>query len=104
MYCMNEIVADNNRITFIIANNSCDKVGTFKYPRKTLTDENRTHEKFKYRLKKEIYIIIQSKFLCSLTSKKLKIKIYKTILLFVLYGCELWSLIYFEGKSLKSTS
>ena len=38
----------------------------------------------------------------SLLSKKLKIKIYRTIILFVvLYGCETWSLILREKRRLR---
>jgi hypothetical protein len=36
--------------------------------------------------------IIQYKILFRLLSKNLKIKIYRTIILHVLYGCETWSL------------
>ena len=37
----------------------------------------------------------------SLLSKNLKIKIYKTIILPVLYGCETWSLILREERKLR---
>ena len=39
---------------------------------------------------------------CSLLSKNLKIKIYRTIILsVVLYGCEIWSLILREERRLR---
>jgi hypothetical protein len=47
--------------------------------------------------------IIQSKTFClPISSKKLKIKIYKTVIFpVVLYGCETWSLTLREGQRLR---
>jgi len=45
---------------------------------------------------------VQNILSSSLLSKKLKIKIYRTIILFVvLYGCETWSLILREKRRLR---
>ena len=58
---------------------------------KTLTNKNSIQEEIKSRLKlgNAGYYSVQNLLSCSLLSKKLKIKIYRTIILpVVLYGCE----------------
>jgi hypothetical protein len=62
---------------------------------KTLTDENHMHEEIKSRLNlgnaccRSVHSLLSSRLL----SRKVKVKIYKTIILpIVLYGCETWSL------------
>ena len=60
-----------------------------------LTNQNSIHEEIKSRLKSgnACYHSVQNLFSSSLLSKKLKIKIYRTIILpVVLYGCGTWSL------------
>ena len=48
------------------------------------------------------YYSVQNLLSSSLLSKKLKIKIYRTIILpAVLYGCETWSLTLREGRRLR---
>ena len=48
------------------------------------------------------YYSVQNLLSFSLLSKKLKIKIYRTIILpVVLYGCETWSLTLREGRRLR---
>ena len=48
------------------------------------------------------YHSVQNPLSSSLLSKKLKIKIYRTIILpVVLYGCETWSLTLGEGRRLR---
>jgi len=71
-------------------------VELFKYLGITLTNQNYIHEEIKVRLKSgnACYHSVQNLLSSSLLSKKLKIKIYRTIiLLIVLYGCETWTLL-----------
>ena len=61
----------------------------------TLTNENSIQEEIKSILKlgNACYYSVQNLLSSSLLSKKLKIKVYRTIILpVVLYGCETWSL------------
>ena len=67
----------------------------FKCLGTTLTNKNYIQEEIKSRLKlgNACYYSVQNLLSSSLLSKKLKIKIYRTIILpIVLYGCETWSL------------
>ena len=78
-----------------IYNNSIERVEEFKYLGTTLTNKNSIQEEIKSRLKlgNACYYSVQNLFSSSLLSKKLKVKIYRTIILpVVLYGCETWSL------------
>ena len=78
-----------------IANSSIERVEQFKYLGKTLTNQNSIQEEIKSRLKvgNACYYSVQNPLSSSLLSKKLKIKIYRTIILpVVLYGCETWLL------------
>jgi hypothetical protein len=62
----------------------------------TLTNQNSIQEEIKRRLKSRnaCYFSVKNFLSSSLLSKNLKIKIYRNIiLLFVLYGCNTWSLI-----------
>ena len=85
--------------------NSCiERVEEFKYLGKTLTNENSIQEEIKSRLKggNACYYSVQNLLSSSLLSKKLKIKIYRTIILpVVLYGCETWSLTLREERRLR---
>jgi len=70
----------------------------------TLTNKNSVQEEIKSRLKlgNACYYSVQNLISSSLLSKKLKIKIYRTIILpVVLYGCETWSLILREERMLR---
>jgi len=70
----------------------------------TLTNKNSIQEETKSRLKlgNACYYSVQNLLSSSLLSKKLKIKIYRTIILpVVLYGCETWSLTLREGRRLR---
>jgi hypothetical protein len=60
----------------------------------TLTNQNSIYEEIKTRLKSgnACYHSVQNLLSSSLLSKNVKIKIYRTILPVVLYGCESWSL------------
>ena len=65
---------------------------------------NSIEEEFKSRLKlgNACYYSVQNLLSSSLLSKKLKIKIYRTIILpVVLYGCETWSLTLREEHRLR---
>ena len=70
----------------------------------TLRNQNSIQEEIKTRLKlgNACYYSVQNLLSSSLLSKKLKIKIYRTIILaVVLYGCETWSLTLREERSLR---
>ena len=75
----------------------------FKYLGTTLTNQNSIQEEIKSRLKlgNAYYYSVQNLLSSSLLPKKLKIKIYRTIVLpvvLVLYGCETWSLTLREER------
>ena len=69
-----------------------------------LTNQNSIQEEIKSRLKlgNACYYSVQNLLSSSLLSKKLKIKIYRTIILpVVLYVCETWSLTLREESRLR---
>ena len=68
----------------------------------TVTNQNSVQEEIKSRLKSgnACYHSMQN-LLSLLLSKNLKIKIYRTIILPVLYGCETWSLTLREEHRLR---
>ena len=70
-------------------------MGEFDYLGTTLTNQNSIAEEIKSVLKSgnACYHSVQNVLYSSWLSKNLKIKIYRTIILPVLYGCETWSLI-----------
>ena len=85
-------------------NRSIEMVEEFKYLGTTLTNKNSIQEEIKSRLKvgNACYYSVQNLLSSSLLSKKLKIKIYRTIILpVVLYGCETWSLTLREERRLR---
>jgi len=86
-----------------IDNSSIERVEEFKYLGTMLTNKNSIQEKIKSRLKvgNACYYSVQNLLSSSLLSKKLKIKIYRTIILPVLYGCETWSLTLREERRLR---
>ena len=71
----------------------------FKYLGTTLTDQNSIQEEIKSRLKigNACYDLVQNLLSSSLLSKNLKIKIYRTKIVPVFYGCETWSLTLRDG-------
>ena len=87
-----------------IDKSSIERVEEFKYLGTTLTNKNSIQEEIKSRLKvgNVCYYSVQNLLSSSLLSKKLKIKIYRTIILpVVLYGCETWSLTLREERRLR---
>jgi len=85
-------------------NSSFERVEEFKYLGTILTDGNYIQEENKSRLKpgNASSHSMRNLLSCSLLSKNLKIKIYRTIILpFVLYVCETWSLTLGEERRLR---
>jgi len=79
-------------------------VEELKYLGTTLTNKNSIQEEIRRRLKvgNACYYSVQNLLFSSLLSKKLKIKIYRTIILpVVLYGCETLSLKLREERRLR---
>jgi hypothetical protein len=86
-----------------IDNSYIERVEEFKYWGTTLTNQNSIQAKIKSRLKlgNAFYYSVQNILSSRLLSTNLKIKVYRTIILPVLYGCEAWSLILREERRLK---
>ncbi|MEB2589631.1 reverse transcriptase domain-containing protein, partial [Bacillus cereus] len=98
----NQVLGNNQNL--IIDNNSFEPVSKFKYLGVILTNENYIKEEIKSRLNSgnACYFSLHKLLSSRLISKKLKVKIYKTVILpVVLYGCETWSLTLKEEHKLR---
>ena len=76
----------------------------FRYLVTTLTNQNSIQEEINNRLNSgnACYHLVQDLLSCSLLSKNLKIKTFRSIILpVVLYGCETWSLALREERRLR---
>ena len=84
-------------------NSSFERVGEFIYLGTTLTNQNSIQEEIKRRLKtgNACYHSVRNPLSSSLLSKNIKIKIYRTIIVPVFYGCEFWSLTLREESWLR---
>jgi hypothetical protein len=79
-------------------------VRKLKYLGTTLTNKEDIHNKIKSRLNSgnACYYSVQNLLSSLLISKRIKVKIYKTVILpVVLYGCETWSLVLREEHRLR---
>jgi hypothetical protein len=85
-----------------MANELFENVTKFKYFVMTLTNQNDIHDEVKSRLNSgDTSCNSVQKLLSSHLIKKLKIKIYKTVIFpVVLYGCKTWSLTLRENIDL----
>ena len=83
-----------------IDNSTFERLEKFKYLGTILTNQNSIAEEIKSRLMSgnACYHSVQNLLSSRLLSKNLKIKIYRTIILPVLYGCETWSLTLREER------
>jgi hypothetical protein len=79
------------------------KGGTVEILEKTLTNQNSIQKEITSRLnsRKACYNSVQDLLSSSLLSETIKIKMYKNIILPVLYGCEIWSPTFREERRLR---
>ncbi|KAJ4450411.1 hypothetical protein ANN_01835 [Periplaneta americana] len=90
--------------TIKIGDLSFEEVEKFKYLGATITNINNTREEIKHRINmgNACYYSVEKLLSSSLLSKKLKVRIYKTVILpVVLYGCQTWTLTLREKQRLR---
>jgi hypothetical protein len=82
-------------------NSSFERVEAFKHSETTLTNQNSIQEEIKNRLKSgnACYHSVQNLLCSRLLPKNLKIKIYRTK---ILYGCDTWSTTLREERRLRA--
>ncbi|KAJ4428825.1 hypothetical protein ANN_25818 [Periplaneta americana] len=82
---------------------SFEEVEKLKYLGATVTNINDTREEIKRRINvgNACYYSVEKLLSSSLLSKNLKVRIYKTVILPVLYGCETWTLTLREEHRLR---
>jgi sorting nexin-29 len=85
-----------------IDNSTFERVEEIKYLGTTLTHQNSIPEEIKSssRSGNACYHSVQNLLSSMLLAKNLKIKMYRTIILPILYGCETWSLTLREERKL----
>jgi hypothetical protein len=95
-------VGQNLYLLFAIE--SIENVANFRYLETTATNQNCIHEEIEDRLNtRNAATVLYSVFSSRLLSKHIKIKIYKTIILPVVwYGCQTWSLTLIEEHRLRA--
>ncbi|KAJ4439572.1 hypothetical protein ANN_07699 [Periplaneta americana] len=87
-----------------IENLSFEEMAKFKYLEATVTNINDNGEEIKHRINmgNACYYSVEKLLSSSLLSKNLKVRIYKTVILWVvLYGCETWTLTLREDHRLR---
>jgi hypothetical protein len=87
-----------------IDNSSFERLEEFKNLGTIVTNQNSIQEEIKNRMKSgnACYHSVQNRLCFRLLYKKLKIKIYRTIILpVVFYGCKTWSLTLREERKLR---
>jgi hypothetical protein len=91
------------KFIILIDTSSYETVEQFKYLETTLMDHNSIQEEIKSRMKSgnACHHSVQNILSSSSLSKNIKIKIQRTIILPVLYGCETWSLTLREECGLR---
>jgi hypothetical protein len=87
-----------------IHSKSLERVEEFKCLGTTLTNQNSIHEEIKSRLKlgNACHHSVQNLLSSSLLSKDTKIRVYRTVVLPVVYGCETWSVTLREAQRLRA--
>jgi len=104
-FCGVEVKLNARRIHNVrIDNSSFERAEVFKYLGTNSTNQNSIQKEIKGTLKSgnACYLSVQSLLSSSLLYKRIKIKMYRTIILpAVLYGCETWSLTLSEERRLR---
>jgi len=100
---INTLCGQNVEFLTVSAGTFVERVEEFKYLGITLTNQNSIAEEIKSRLRSgnACYHSVQNLLSSRLVSKNLKIKIYRIIILPVLYRCATWSLTLREERELK---